>query len=930
MTRMLAAIGRLLRGMLALAVLLALLGGIPWLLASFIGWPLPDHLPRLAEVGSALASPLDDQKILNLLALAAWALWLLFLRDVLVEAVLVAHDAADARRGRPRPPRSSPRGPVRLTAAVLVGAIAAVLLLDSLRGAASATTSRAVANASAHASAVAVAVVHPEAVETVAAHGPRPAVAASTVVTVAAHAEHGDTTIPSWARDAPGGVHRVVKDDNLWNIAKQELGDPYRWREIYVLNRGKPQHNGYALTDPDEIHIGWVLALPAHGQARPHTPEADSQKPAPTSAKTAAPGGAAAPASQTPTSTDPAVCADSSPTEAAPHTTPTTPASAEDAHRHGVSLPSQGWASLGLATSIAAAAALLRLQHRRHARLRFPIPTATSPQPAPVSPSLSTVDTAGSRQLEVDAEESMSPGLLPAPPATPAPIGINQHGNEISLFALPGPGLALTGPGALAAARAVLAATLSTGVVQYLAARPIVVTTRDMLRRLLPAGAEPVGLDPTNATFDGERLIVLPDAGSAITQAEEEMIHRRRLLDTMDADSVTELNARDAPEYQPPYVLLVAPDTRHAPRLGAIAAHRQTLDIHPVLLGTAEDTPTVTVEPDGTVTTEPGTDGTPGGLVRMGSLSAQDLADVLVLVARVAPRPEPGTDVDDPPPAEDDVAETIPVEIPHPSGETPPLAHLAVLGPVTVTTDEGPIGAGMRSGSYGTLAMLAAYPKGCTLDQLVTGLYPDTDPSAAAKRVRSDITTTRRVLRQATNHPDAKFVLYDPGTGLYQLDPDTIDVDLWRMLAAIGHANAAADDDTACLAALQTAVACYGGDFATGQDRAWATDYATTIRHQILSAFARIAEIVETDHPDQALDALEQAVEHDPINEELYQRVMRIQGRLGRLDAVRRTLHILENRLADLAEAEVSEATRRVAARQLHPTPIATRGGGGR
>jgi DNA-binding SARP family transcriptional activator len=84
--------------------------------------------------------------------------------------------------------------------------------------------------------------------------------------------------------------------------------------------------------------------------------------------------------------------------------------------------------------------------------------------------------------------------------------------------------------------------------------------------------------------------------------------------------------------------------------------------------------------------------------------------------------------------------------------------------------------------------------------------------------------------------------------------------------------------------------------------------------------YARIAEILEADHPDQAIAALETAIDLDPVNEELYQRLMRIHGRLGRPDAVRRTLRLLEDRLADLGEAEPSEATRRVAMRQLKPT----------
>jgi DNA-binding SARP family transcriptional activator len=83
--------------------------------------------------------------------------------------------------------------------------------------------------------------------------------------------------------------------------------------------------------------------------------------------------------------------------------------------------------------------------------------------------------------------------------------------------------------------------------------------------------------------------------------------------------------------------------------------------------------------------------------------------------------------------------------------------------------------------------------------------------------------------------------------------------------------------------------------------------------------YARIAEILEADHPDQAVAALERAAELDPVNEELYQRIMRIHGRQHRPDAVRRTLRRLEERLAELGGAEPSQATRRVAERQLRP-----------
>ena len=46
--------------------------------------------------------------------------------------------------------------------------------------------------------------------------------------------------------------------------------------------------------------------------------------------------------------------------------------------------------------------------------------------------------------------------------------------------------------------------------------------------------------------------------------------------------------------------------------------------------------------------------------------------------------------------------------------------------------------------------------------------------------------------------------------------------------------------------------------------------------------------------------ALEQAVDADPVAEELYRRVMRLEAELDRPDAVKRTYRLLARRLADL------------------------------
>ncbi|NYT96176.1 BTAD domain-containing putative transcriptional regulator [Salinispora sp. H7-4] len=723
----------------------------------------------------------------------------------------------------------------------------------------------------------------------------------------------------------------VTAGDTLWDLAANHLGDPHRWQEIYKLNQGHEQANGYALTDPNEIHIGWILALPAR-QAPPAATPQNAESPPPGSPGTTAPEAnktiqadplPASPAPSVPESSpSPPNLEPSAPAGLADVDTPTPGAVTFDNRpddKAGIMLPTRGWISLGLAAAIASVATLLRLQRRRHARLTLPAAVSSPPQRFPMPPSLAPVDIIDSRHLSPSNSDRHR-----ASPAVAAPIGIDADGTEIGLFHLPGPGIALHGDGAIPTARAILASVLTTTAAETSTARPIVVTTADLIARLLPENALTVGLDPDNIAYDGERLIVLADTAAAITHAEEEMIGRRRLLDTFNAETILDLNTyTDHAETQPPYVLLIDSNPRHAPRLHAIATHHTTLDLHPVILGHHDGIPTLDISAEGTITSDE-----PHPATRLSTLSAGDLAAVLAMLTDAAARPEPGHDIDlDPAPkhAVDQAAttEAAPLIPAQPSKAAAPV-RLRVLGPLLVETETGPVATGMRSGSYTVLASLAVHPIGRTLDQLSADLHPDTDPSTAGKRIRTDISTIRRVLRAATG-TEAMFVVYDPAASRYHLDPELIAVDLWQMLTTIERANRA-KDDTAALAALREAVEWYRGDFADGGDgQPWIGDHATTYRYQILSALARIAEITETDHPEQAVAALERALEFDPVNEELYQRIMRIHGRAGRPDAVRRTLRRLEQCLTELGDAEPSEATRRVAARQLQPTTAGDR-----
>ena len=114
-------VGRILKGLCALGLLAGIAAGIPWALWHFIGWPLPHHVPSLAQLGHALDQRgIPDQALIDALAAAVWVTW-----AVLVASIAVEVPAALAGRRAPRLPLAGIFQPVtgRLVAAVIVAAL---------------------------------------------------------------------------------------------------------------------------------------------------------------------------------------------------------------------------------------------------------------------------------------------------------------------------------------------------------------------------------------------------------------------------------------------------------------------------------------------------------------------------------------------------------------------------------------------------------------------------------------------------------------------------------------------------------------------------------------------------------------------------------------------------------------------------------------
>ena len=77
----------------------------------------------------------------------------------------------------------------------------------------------------------------------------------------------------------PAGRHH----DTLWDIADRTLGEPLRYKEIYALNKDRPQADGRKLVDANLIQPGWQLVMPADATG-PGIRTVDAPRAAPTPA----------------------------------------------------------------------------------------------------------------------------------------------------------------------------------------------------------------------------------------------------------------------------------------------------------------------------------------------------------------------------------------------------------------------------------------------------------------------------------------------------------------------------------------------------------------------------------------------------------------------------------------------------------------------
>jgi len=913
--------GRCLRWAAALYTTAAFTLTVPVGLVHYTGWPLPRHIPAWSQLPAAVMAVPAGTAIAAILACVVWLAWLIFTACLAAEVPAVL-------KGCP-----APKLPGLGRAQALVSALAGGLTLTAATLPAPSVSLPAAPHPSTGADA-------------------RPASRIDRPCAPARSQPHRQD-LPVTDGAGAQRTYRVVAGDSLWDIAQRLFGDPQRWREIFALNRGRPQPGGLSLTDPAVIYPGWTLLLPpGHTVRRQHT-----RPPAP--AGHAHPGRHRRPPAP---SSPPGGHGSHSP--AMPHR------SKHGAGRGGLAgihLPGGGLAGAALAAAISTAVVLAAVQRARRYRPARPLTASLRPSQPPLPAAIAALRAAArsaqawrggdSPAAHTGPASPPGAGLTPhsaagaAGPVQPGLIGVGIRGGaEVCADLAALGGLGLTGPGAPGVARALLAALLAAGLPgQPAGAAEVIICAADAAV-LFPGGEEP-------ASIPG--LTVTATIREALDQAEAVLL---RLARASGLDGLTDQPPRQAAGPAGPALVLITSPPPGGQRLAALLAAGRHAGLAGVVLGDWPHGATCHVTADGHATcADPALDGIqmfhldPGSAAAMthlleqahGTTASEDDHSAPAPSGPPAPLahgahtpPPPGHPAPSPAPA---VQGTDPgrgtsagaAGRPHARHPRRPPAvpghhqqrqrsqtgqpiRVEILGPVRITAAGRELHGGLRKARE-LATFLALHPDGASGEAISEALWPGSPPGHGTRQRSLALRKLRGMLRAATGLATPMLITLTGGR--YRLDPTYIATDTADFQAALQEARTATTGEE-CLAACQEAAALYRGPLAEGEGYEWAEPYAETARRRALDTWTRTAELLEPAHPDQALAALETALSHDPYNEYLYQKIMRLQAAAGHPEAVRRTLSLLETRLTDLGITP-SPQTRHVAASLLatHPPP---------
>lgn len=540
----------------AVAVTLALLAGMPYVLWQAVGVPWPDRVHSWSELGERLGEPISDPLVVELLAVVGWVCWAAFAFTVIREICwYTAHFPQllhDRRTHHEHVATLSLKGSL---AAVCIGTLV-VAVLSLWRPAPAAAQQPSSANAA------------PQRISATAPLAPSTARPGSAVTNSSAEApgpHAGSAAVRHFE-------YLVVEGDTLWDIAATHLGDALKWPRIYALNKDRVQRDGTRLSDPDLLKPGWRLTIPA-AHNRPTSPATlpTPDRPAPHAAPQLSPPASTVAAQPTPArkpAIDQQAAADRHAHEQRPLPTP----EQNDAVAYRGADAQQGPAAIGFGEAsligITAAAGLLAARrywyvHQRRRRE----PEAAVPALSPlVDKAAQAAHAAAQPAGNHDPDALIVRRTAPQQPRSADVVTIGVSDNTevpLDILAMAG-GCAWTGPGAKDAARALLTGILTTAERQ----RP----ADPHVKAVVPQDLSDCLLSGLPLQFTA--LTQTTDTSQAVHQAEQHLIAHARVQHNRETAELATLDSAD--EVAPGSLLLVVtPDAAHTGQIQAIASRSQ-------------------------------------------------------------------------------------------------------------------------------------------------------------------------------------------------------------------------------------------------------------------------------------------------------------------------------------------------------------------
>ena len=250
--------------------------------------------------------------------------------------------------------------------------------------------------------------------------------------------------------------------------------------------------------------------------------------------------------------------------------------------------------------------------------------------------------------------------------------------------------------------------------------------------------------------------------------------------------------------------------------------------------------------------------------------------------------------------------------------------HLALLGPPEVRHDGQPITFRTRK-VLALLIYLAVEGHLHSREKLTALFWPESEESQGRMLLRRTLLLLRQSLHEDSEPPGSAHLLVERdalgcnfSSGI-QLDLQAVQkaVQASREQLPPSLRDTPQSDANPMVAQLQAAVALYRGNFLDGFYLDDAPDFDDWVRLQRQAWHTRITLVFDQlslmqFHRGEIADAVETATRwlaHEPLNETVYQRLMRLHLAMGNRDAALRTYRACQNMLAEELRAKPAPET---------------------